>query len=744
MTRPNQWECLTHMSFNSFLVVLLHHGTTAAIRKEPMTDPTNMNGNCEWDYYKRFHRAKFDVWPAASQITAVATMLPLAWRGLQRRFQRKTITRRATEAIIIRKRRWPPSKRPTKYRRNLSVKELILDGSTGMQDDADEDYGLLNLSAVHVIGEGPMGLRGGGPHPAAGVLRWLEESDTEDTANENRSSNGARRGGSDANDDDQPHGERNHMGGASSAAEERDQGAADQQPQLRRDSDRQKPMPMVIRGRIGETETVMCNLCYQDWPTGDGRWTSCRCGAIMCHTCTLADGPLPACTWCDGSEMRSGPAAHETGEVDISREMHRGTEADNQTWDPWNFPRPQEAEDGENEVQTTGGERSPTVTGTEASNGACLGCFLPRATAGAEWYICRCGAWYCLARAASPCLSCPSLNLFVETAFKDPSHSATSTFEQTVSAANEERRRAPQTPEEINQWRCRRIKEIKEEQKEARTRSRLLRKQQIKDGLRPKRDRERDSEIILITANATCHNSLKKELQDGDDLKNADYLMLQEHTLRDEQRIIAEGWCRKQGLDAMLDQAYVKLTKNGGGTGILANKGRGIRPTAPLPDELEGRLSVGIGQLDGEVVICSWYGVSGASMAAQMRYIILMSERLKALGLPFVVGGDWQVTPAQLEATGITGVLNAAIVAPKGATNLRSKRKIDFFLVSNSLLQGGHRIRRLYGTNLATHTPVELKLSSKRTERRSMRLGRPRLLPTTRPFGPTAPRGRVN
>ncbi len=63
---------------------------------------------------------------------------------------------------------------------------IRLGGATGQprHDEAprtsDDDEGHLSQAgAIVVDGRGPMGLRGGGPHPAAGVLRWLYESDEE-------------------------------------------------------------------------------------------------------------------------------------------------------------------------------------------------------------------------------------------------------------------------------------------------------------------------------------------------------------------------------------------------------------------------------------------------------------------------------------------------------------------------------------------------------------------------------------
>ncbi len=109
---------------------------------------------------------------------------------------------------------------------------------------------------------------------------------------------------------------------------------------------------------------------------------------------------------------------------------------------------------------------------------------------------------------------------------------------------------------------------------------------------------------------------------------------------------------------------------------------------------------------------------------------------LKCLGRPFIVGGDWQVTPQELRATGFDRALGAVVCAPRAATNLRSNRTIDFFLVSKELVSQGWQAKVLYGCSVATHAPVILELGTKRARQDGYRLARPRPLPVARPLGP--------
>ncbi len=131
-------------------------------------------------------------------------------------------------------------------------------------------------------------------------------------------------------------------------------------------------------------------------------------------------------------------------------------------------------------------------------------------------------------------------------------------------------------------------------------------------------------------------------------------------------------------------------------------------------------------------------------MVDQVKLWHKLADTLKGLGRPFVIGGDWQVTPEELQNAGLPRLLRAQVIAPHTATNVQSKRKIDYFLVSDELLGKGHTVRAIYDTRLATHAPVELKLGSKKLRAEGFRLARPRQLPAARPTGPQQAQGKVN
>ncbi len=81
-------------------------------------------------------------------------------------------------------------------------------------------------------------------------------------------------------------------------------------------------------------------------------------------------------------------------------------------------------------------------------------------------------------------------------------------------------------------------------------------------------------------------------------------------------------------------------------------------------------------------------------------------------------------------------ILGGTICATRAATNIQSRRCIDFFVVSELLLEQGWTIQPIYGCNFATHIPVTLTIEARRCRHEVRRLGMPRKLPMKIPAGP--------
>ncbi len=201
--------------------------------------------------------------------------------------------------------------------------------------------------------------------------------------------------------------------------------------------------------------------------------------------------------------------------------------------------------------------------------------------------------------------------------------------------------------------------------------------EQVRQGRRPHRERNRRMQVVIAAANVTANESLKSELEHGEDLKDVDDLHIQEHTLKGEPLDKARRWAAEHGWDSHLDEAYVKESKPGGGTGVLAKDSAGVRPLGTPPQLLEGRCTMGAIDLSGAVVVMPWYGISGGCLAHQLPLLQCMAEVLRSIGLPFIVGGGWQITAQELLGTDLHTTLVASTCAGDGGTNLYSGRRTD-------------------------------------------------------------------
>ncbi len=107
-----------------------------------------------------------------------------------------------------------------------------------------------------------------------------------------------------------------------------------------------------------------------------------------------------------------------------------------------------------------------------------------------------------------------------------------------------------------------------------------------------------------------------------------------------------------------------------------------------------------------------------------------------AIGRPFIIGGDWQVQPDCVLQSKLNDVLDAHVCAPTRATNVLAGSILDYFLVSNVLLQGDWCIDVVEGCAFSPHMPVMIELPIRVASGEVTRLTQPRMLPVHRITGP--------
>ncbi len=421
------------------------------------------------------------------------------------------------------------------------------------------------------------------------------------------------------------------------------------------------------------------------------------------------------------------------------------------------WTRPQNDTSAEQELAAVGYSAGGPPTGCYA-----CGLTIQHAAHGTMWRICRCGHMYCNDCAAGACWACPAQPVWSETEAatneatlnedqhpadeddaSDQSTHGDQPTEDTHHGLADSRTRP--TPDSLLEDRNARIDQYQRNRRQSRVQQRDMAARQIKQGRRPRRERRSQDEYVLTTVNATSANSLVAELEHGKTLEDSHYLLVQEHAARGEARVKAEGLAIRHGWDIVIDEAYIKYSKEGGGTALMTREPTGIRPAARRPNWAEGRMSVGTIMLNGsEVTLISIYAISGAPLARQMELIKVLAETVRLLARPFIAGGDWQVQPEELASTRIEAALDCVICAPRFGTNLLSGRKLDYFVASCSLLDGGWDTRVHFGCGLATHAPSSLILRASRTPTPTRRLTQPRPLPVHRPLGPSGVKAGVD
>ncbi len=131
----------------------------------------------------------------------------------------------------------------------------------------------------------------------------------------------------------------------------------------------------------------------------------------------------------------------------------------------------------------------------------------------------------------------------------------------------------------------------------------------------------------------------------------------------------------------------------------------------------------------------SFYGLDGRPPRSQIPYWLDLGTVIKVMGLPFCILGDWQITPREMRTMGWLETMGAEIVAPSMATNLVSKRVIDFAVMSDGLVKLVESVDTELGARFSPHAPVVFRLRCPRALGEARRLSQPKLHEVERPDG---------
>ncbi len=332
--------------------------------------------------------------------------LPIVGYAHKRWHKTGQVIKYALRARRVGRRRWPKARvsKKTRGAGGVDTDGRLIFGRTPQGKDEDErheiterdrdrsawDFRRCRRQDVHHAGIGILALRGGGPHPAAGVLRWLEESEygsgDEDGAD-------APLGG----DEWEPVEEANHevQGHDQAIMEEWDR---------RWDSLRCQLPPKTIRGSLNERAVYICQTCGSgtEIPQGRNAWEWAHewaCGKCQPRGRGNGDG-VPE----QQSRVISIADALDSQErvvISIADELER---CDPTEWHRGGLDRGNEADPVGEAVHAQ--ELEGVRRGEGDGRFRCWGCGCTTDVVMNEWRICRCLSMYCAGCAEGPCHDC--------------------------------------------------------------------------------------------------------------------------------------------------------------------------------------------------------------------------------------------------------------------------------------------------------------------------------------------------
>ena len=162
------------------------------------------------------------------------------------------------------------------------------------------------------------------------------------------------------------------------------------------------------------------------------------------------------------------------------------------------------------------------------------------------------------------------------------------------------------------------------------------------------------------------------------------------------------------------------------------------QPWMIFPGRAAGALILGM--IRGGIIFISLYLKTGEAPNSEMnwRILIRVAEILNAGQKPFIIGGDFQCTPAELRATDWLNIVKGTIVASGDitCTTGSSAREIDFFIASTGLDSVLAKPSALHGTCVATHCPVATTMEGNPRALTVQGFVMPRSFPRREAYGP--------
>ena len=247
-------------------------------------------------------------------------------------------------------------------------------------------------------------------------------------------------------------------------------------------------------------------------------------------------------------------------------------------------------------------------------------------------------------------------------------------------------------------------------------------------------------EAWLEATNGTAWNSARCRLETS----QATAVCLQETRLKAKEAIgAAKRWSKKSGWQLVLEEAAQgQAGKTKAGVGIAVRSGVGV---GPWPGQRAGDHTLvkhrasGCylrGILRGGLACGSVYLKDGEGMGAvNSEACKQLAARLAGLDCPWALGGDWNMTPAEVQtwASSVGGIVVAQDEPTCFASSAGEGSLIDFWVVSVSLWPAVLGTERVLDGLVKTHVSTRLRLNTGARQLTKQELVRPKAFPTDPP-----------
>ena len=222
----------------------------------------------------------------------------------------------------------------------------------------------------------------------------------------------------------------------------------------------------------------------------------------------------------------------------------------------------------------------------------------------------------------------------------------------------------------------------------------------------------------------------------------ADIMLTQESKIHSaEKRTSASRVAKILGWTASLGLAFRTTSDKGsGGCGVLVRKGTGLcKSTHEIKPSIQHRIHhawVG-GITKGGVHCISVYLRDGENASeGNLEILAEVAILIKSLKGPWIVAGDFNMTPATLATTNWHKLIGGRILAPEAPTCL--SQTYDYFVVKAGFAQAVEKVQVLDDGGLFPHSPSRLYIRSDARRHAVRKLTRPTKIPGRLPHGPAS------